>query len=193
MQRTEEDIQVSSFIAVYCIILRQDLLLNQRLADPASLAVQGTPGILLSLPWSLRHVLPCLTFYCRFGDLNSGCIWTSAFSFWDIFLVLNSGLSSKLLFQILLFLHMPPKRCHLAKIDRWTLIVYSNVLGRSAWQSECKCEILAVTHVCVYGWCWSCHGGVMIVSKFMDEFKFPSIFDTIPKFNSSASTLHLNI
>lgn len=50
MQRTEEDIQVSSFIAVYCIILKQDLLLNQRLADSASLAVQGTPGILLSLP-----------------------------------------------------------------------------------------------------------------------------------------------
>lgn len=50
MQRTEEDIQVSSFIAVYCIILRQDLLLNQRLADSASLAVQGAPGILLSLP-----------------------------------------------------------------------------------------------------------------------------------------------
>jgi hypothetical protein len=33
----------------------------------------------------------------------------------------------------------------------------------------------------------------MIVSKFMDKFKFHSIFDTVPKLSSSVSTRHLNM
>lgn len=88
---------------------------------------------------------------------------------------------------------MSPKRCLLAKNIWMDLDSPFKCLGRSAWQSEHTCEILAVTQVCVHGWCWSCLGGVMIVSNFMDEFPFLSIFDTVPKLSSPIGTLYLNM